>query len=150
MANLDGFDANQVDPAPDFEPIPDGKYVAAIIESEEKPTKAGTGYYLELIFQILEGVFKGRLLWDRLNLKNPNNQAVQIAQAELSAICHAVGVMRPNESCELHNLPLVIHVKRKKRQDTGEIVNEIRGYSKKEPPGPAGTAIDSTPPWRRG
>jgi hypothetical protein len=150
MADLNGFDANQFEPPRDFEPIPRGKYDAVIIESEMKSTKAGTGHYLELIFQIPEGVFKGRKLWDRLNLDNPNVQAKQIAQAELSAICRAVGVLAPKDSCELHNLPLVIHVTLKKRQDTGEIVNEIRGYSKIEPPPPSATATNSTPPWRRG
>jgi hypothetical protein len=150
MADLNGFDANQVEPSQDFEPIPAGKYPAAIMESEMKPTKAGTGHYLELRLQILGGESNGRSLWDRLNLDNPNDQAVQIAQAKLSTICRAVGVLAPKDSCELHNLPLVIHVKRKKRQDTGEIVNEIRGYSKIEPRPPSATATNSTPPWRRG
>ena len=48
MANLQGFDANQVEPSDDLEPIPDGKYVAVITDSEMKPTKAGTGNYLQL------------------------------------------------------------------------------------------------------
>jgi len=43
MANLNGFDANQVEPAAKFDPIPAGKYLAVITESEQKPTKAGTG-----------------------------------------------------------------------------------------------------------
>jgi hypothetical protein len=77
--------------------------------------------------------------------------AVQIARAELSAVCRAVGVLAPNDSVELHNLPLVLHVKCKRREDTGEITNEIRGYAKKESPPPANAqpAANSTPPWRR-
>ena len=90
MADLRGFDANQVEPSADFEPIPAGKYEAVITESEMKPTKAGTGHYLQLTFQVVEGEFKNRLLWARLNLDNPNATAVQIARAELSAICRAV------------------------------------------------------------
>ena len=66
MANLNGFDANQVEPSSNFEPIPAGKYLAAITESEMKATKAGTGNYLSLTFQILEGPLKGRLLWSRV------------------------------------------------------------------------------------
>ena len=62
MANLHGFDANQVDPASNFDPLPAGKYLAAIIESEMKPTKAGTGNYLALTFQVLDGPHKGRML----------------------------------------------------------------------------------------
>ena len=87
----------------------------------------------------------------RLNLDNPNATAVQIARAELSAICRAVGVLAPSDSAELHNLPLVINVRCKKRSDTDEIANEIKGYAKKEPPAaPAAPAsANSTPPWKR-
>ncbi|MCO6455494.1 MAG: DUF669 domain-containing protein [Pirellulaceae bacterium] len=152
MADLRGFDANNVEPAGDFEPIPAGKYLAVITESEFKPTKAGTGSYLQLTFQITDGPCANRLLWARLNLDNPNETARKIAQGELSAICRAVGVLAPNDSVELHNLPLVIHVRCKKRSDTGEIANEIKGYAKKESPQPppaAAAATNSTPPWKR-
>lgn len=152
MADLRGFDANNVEPAGDFEPIPAGKYLAVITESEFKPTKAGTGSYLQLTFQITDGPCANRLLWARLNLDNPNDTARKIAQGELSAICRAVGVLAPNDSVELHNLPLVIHVRCKKRSDTGEIANEIKGYAKKESPQPppaAAAVTNSTPPWKR-
>ena len=127
MADLSGFDANQVEPTGDFEPIPAGKYLAVITESEMKANKAGTGSLLQLTFQVIEGEHQNRLLWARLNLDHPNAVAVQIARADLSAICRAVGVLAPKDSVELHNLPLVIHVRCKKRTDTGEITNEIKG-----------------------
>lgn len=151
MANLHGFDANEVEPVSSFEPLPAGKYAAAISDSEMKPTKAGTGNYLQLTFEVLDGPHKGRLLWARLNLDNPNATAVQIARAELSAICRAVGVMAPKDSVELHNLPLVITVCSKKRTDTGEITNEISGYAKKDTPASAPAAANGSapPPWKR-
>lgn len=86
MANLDGFDANTVEPT-SFDPIPAGDYVAVIIESQMKATKASTGSYLQLEFEIIEGEYKGRHPWARLNLNNPNETAVKIARGELSAIC---------------------------------------------------------------
>lgn len=152
MADLRGFDANSVEPNGDFEPIPAGRYVAVITESELKPTKAGTGHYLQLTFQVTEGQYQNRLLWARLNIDNANAQARKIAEGELSAICRAVGVLAPNDSVELHNLPLVIHVRCKKRLDTGEIVNEVKGYSKKDsppPPAAATPAANSRAPWKR-
>lgn len=150
MANLSGFDANQIEPTSDFEALPAGKYVAMITESELKPTKSGAGNYLQLTFEILEGPYKGRIIWSRLNLNNPNATTVQIAQRELSSICRAVGVMTPGDSAELHNLPLEILVKCKKRDDNGDVTNEIRGYSRREstnsrPP----QSPTNTPPWRR-
>ncbi len=151
MANLNGFDANQIEPSASFDPIPAGKYLAAITESEFKPTKAGTGHFLQLTFHILEGPHKGRYLWARLNLDNPNHTAVEIAQAELSALCRAVGVLQPKDSVELHNLPLMISVRCKKRSDTGEITNEIGGYEKKAAPAvPASPPPGAVPPpWQR-
>ena len=152
MPNLNGFNANEVEPTTSFEPLPAGKYLAAITESEMKPTKSGAGSYLQLTFTILEGEYKNRILWDRLNLNNPNATAVKIARSELSAICHAIGVMQPRDSVELHNLPLVITVKVKKREDTGELTNEIKGYASKDAvdgQGEQAPVTDNTPPWKR-
>ena len=151
MATLSGFNANNVEPATDFEPIPAGKYQAVITNSEMKQTKSGNGSYLELTFQVIEGEYKGRLLWARLNLENPNAMAVKIARGELSSICRAVSVLEPKDSSELHNLPLVVTVKQK-ADDAGEIRNEIKGYAKKDAAQPAKPqqAANPTPPWRRG
>ena len=151
MSDLNGFNANEVDPNVSFDPVPAAKYLAVIVESEMKPTKNGKGSFLELKFQIIEGEYANRNVWARLNLDNPNQQAVQIARGQLSALCRAVGVLTPKDSCELHNLPLVIDVRCKKRQDTDELANEVKGFLKKEAPAaaPARPASASTPPWAR-
>jgi len=151
MANLGNFNATEVEPTTSFDPIPADKYLAAITDSEMRPTKSGVGSYLQLTFTILEGEYKNRVLWARLNLNNPNATAVKIARSELSAICHAVGVLQPRDSVELHNLPVVISVKVKKREDTGELTNEIKGYAPKAAAaGQPQQATSDTPPWRRG
>ena len=149
MVQLNNFDANAIDPHVGFEPIPSGKYLAIITASDLKPTKAGTGEYLEVAYQLIEGPYQGRKLWSRHNLKHPNAQTVQIAQAELSAICRAVGVLTPKDSAELHNLPLTITVKVKQRADTGEPTNEISAWTAKEAATGTVQATGNTPPWAR-
>ena len=152
MANLNNFNAHEVDPNTPFDPLPAGKYLACITGSEMKATKAGDGSYLELELTVLEGEYKDRKVWDRLCLNHPNATAVKIARGTLSAICRAVGVMQPKDSVELHNLPLVVTVKCKKREDNGEMTNEVRGYAKKESAAgrPQQAAPnDTTPPWKR-
>ncbi len=150
MANLAGFDAATVDPQQTFDAIPAGKYVAAITDSEMKQTKAGTGSYLELVFEVLEGEHRGRKVWARLNLDNPNETTVQIAKAELSSICRAAGVLTPKDSAELHDIPMVITVKQKVREDNGEPANEVRGFAKRDSAnGKPQQAQDNTPPWLR-
>lgn len=119
MANIGSFDATNVAPAEDFAPIPVGDYPAMIVDSDVKPTKARTGHYAELVFEVTEGKYKGRKVWARLNLDNPNAKAVEIAQRELSAICHAVGKLQIQDTQELHFKPLVIRVD----------IEESEGYS---------------------
>ena len=155
MATLNNFDANQVDPSVALDPLPAGKYLAVISESELKPTKTGGGKYLQLTFQIIDGEFKGRLVWARLNLENKSEMTVKIARGELSAICRAIGVMQPKDSVELHNVPLEINVGLKKRDDNGEFTNVIKGYAKKGGGGspvsaraPASVGPGSTPPCK--
>ncbi|MBE7457432.1 MAG: DUF669 domain-containing protein [Phycisphaerae bacterium] len=151
MPSLNGFDAQNVDPNFSFPPIPAAKYLAAITESQMKPTKAGGAQYLQITFQLLEGEHKGRTLWARLNLDNVNPTTVKIARAELSAICRAVGVMAPKDSIELHNIPVVITVGLKKRKDNGEMANVITGYERRDAaaPRPMPTAANGKPPWQR-
>lgn len=154
MAQLN-FNAAEVQPLEEFDAIPAGTYEAVITDSVMKPTKNGTGNYLELTVEIIAGDYKGRKLWSRLNLQNQSVKAVEIARRELSAICRATGVMNPGDSSELHNLPIMISVKTRKREDDGTVQNEISGWKAKEKPGATPTetanacASQETAPWKR-
>lgn len=110
MANLAGFDASQIPEQQEFSALPEGQYVVIATASEMKPTKSGNGQFLQFTFEVLDGPYKGRKLWARLNLVNPNQTTVDIAQRELGAICRAVGVIKPNDSAELHNKPMIVTV----------------------------------------
>ena len=112
MAYLgNAFDPNAVEPAQPMEPVPAGDYVAIITDSQMRDTKNGGGQYLELTHQVIEGEYKGRLIWARLNIRNASEKAQQIAQQQLSAICHAVGMRKAiQDSEELHNRPMAIRV----------------------------------------
>lgn len=108
MANLGGtFDATQVEPQGEYTPIPAGEYKVQIITSEMVENKAQTGQMLKLELEIMDGEQAGRKIFDRLNLDNPNATAVEIAQRQLSAICHAVGVLSVQDSEELHFKPMI-------------------------------------------
>jgi hypothetical protein len=128
MAALN-FNAAEVEPQQSFDALPPGRYEAIISESEMKDTKAGTGQYLQLTFTVVGGQHEGRKLWSRLNLVNPNATAVSIAERELSAICHCVGILVPQDSEELHDALLVIDVIQELNPMSGQQTNRIKGYS---------------------
>ncbi len=113
----------------DFEAIPRGKYVAQIIDSEMMDTRAEDGQYLNLQFQILEGDFRGRSVWARLNLDNPTAMAVEIAYKHLTSICKAIGIVDMGDDSEvLHGKPMVIKVTVKPPTAQYEASNEVKGY----------------------
>lgn len=113
-----------------FDVLPDDDYVAVIDSTEEKPVKGKPGSsYLEVRFQVTDGPHANACLWTRLNLKNDSEKASNIARAELAAICKAVGVLKPQRSEDLHDIPLTVRVRTSEREDKpGQFRNEIRGY----------------------
>lgn len=146
------FDATRVEPSTVMEAIPAGQYLVEITKSETKETKAKNGSYLELEMTVLDGDYRGRKLWDRLCLQHVNPKTQSIARANLSALCHAVNILQPKDSVELHNLPFVVNVKTRENETTGEIYNEIRGYSRREravASNNTAAADGSSAPWAR-
>ncbi|RQS39796.1 DUF669 domain-containing protein [Burkholderia sp. Bp8990] len=143
MGNLSGFDADTI-PESDFSAIPKGIYPAFAVESEKKPTKNGKGEYLQFTFEIVDGQHKGRKLWARLNLWNPNQAAVDIAQRELAQICKAAGMPRINDSSELHNIVILLHVDTE-LNDRQQEVNVIKKYESPEGGGSAAPTRQAPP-----
>lgn len=149
--NLNGFDANSVEPNASMDPLPAGWYKAVFTASEEKPTKAQTGSYLQLTAEVIEGEHHGRKIIERLNLNNPNSTAVEIAQRTLSGICRAIGVMTPRDSSDLHDKPFMVKVAVKPGSGDYDPNNEIKEYSEARG-GSAPAAASSggaTPPWKK-
>lgn len=123
------FDATTVAPQTVMAPIPSGWYDVRITESEMKPTKDGTGTRLALTLEVIGGQYNNRKLFEGLNLRNNNPQTVEIAYAQLSAICHACGVLQLQDSQQLHNVPFRVKVAIRK-DPTGqyEPQNQIKAY----------------------
>jgi hypothetical protein len=149
--NLNGFDANSVEPNASMDPLPAGWYKAVFTASEEKPTKAQTGSYLQLTAEVIEGEHHGRKLIERLNLNNPNSTAVEIAQRTLSGICRAIGVMTPRDSSDLHDKPFMVKVAVKPGSGEYGPNNEIKSY---EPCSTGSSSAEpksgaATPPWKK-
>ncbi|MDE3023515.1 MAG: DUF669 domain-containing protein, partial [Pseudomonadota bacterium] len=137
MSVVLNFDASKVAPATPFDPLPSGWYTAFITDSEAKETSAKTGYFLSLEWEVqLPAEFAGRKFYDRINLANPNPVAVEIGQKQLSAICHATGVIQVTDSAALHNRPVQVKVALRPAQTAEqsgdgkphEASNEVKGY----------------------
>ena len=171
MGFLD-FNAEEEEPNKAFEPIPAGDYQGKIVGSEVKATASGSGQYLKIEIEVLGPSCAGRKVFDHLNIQNDSPEAERIGRAQLSALCHAIGVLRVSDSNQLHEKPFAFKVAIEK-DATGQYgdKNKVKGYKKIEGaipafpaasspatsvqpanPGspPAAPAAASAPPWLRG
>ncbi|MCC6358080.1 MAG: DUF669 domain-containing protein [Phycisphaerales bacterium] len=157
MAQMD-FDANQHEPAKELAPIPEGKYPMIATASELKTTSSGNGNYLAFTYEVIDGQYKGRKLWHNFTRQNANADAVRIGNEQLSAFCRAVNVMQPRDSAQLHNIPFIGSVGVKKREDTKELKNVLKGWDSRasaavaaqQPAASGATApAGSAAPWKK-
>ena len=147
------FDAVEV--APSFEPLPAGNYKCVITDHDQKPTKAQTGSYLQLKIEVIEGHYSGRVVFDRLNLKNPNATAVEIATRTLKSIGAALQVPLHNSE-ELLDKPLMVKLAVRPASNGYEASNDVKGYASaganagyaQAAPAAAPQAA-AAPPWKR-
>jgi len=163
------FDSNDVPELEDFSPVPPGQYTGMVVGSEIKETSSG-GEMLVLEIDIQGGEYSNRKIFENLNIKNDNQQAVDIAFRKLGNLCKAVGKATIKDSEELHNKRFLMEVSVKppapyKDRKTGEermskARNEIKKYlsvtgtsSVEAATAPSSAAeakpSDSTPPWKR-
>ena len=154
------FDASGIDTSDDrggFEPLPKGKYNAMVIESTVKDTKAGTGQYLELVCQVLDGEHINRKIWHRLNIVNPNPVAENIGRKDLAVLMMNLGLPpQMGDTQELHGKPFIMGLKISQR-DGYEPSNDVSftaaapGQPTSAPmmgrPTPPPTAAVAAPPW---
>jgi hypothetical protein len=129
-----------------FDPLPEGDYVLQVIDSEVRATKSGTGQMLVLTLEVVDGSYRGRRIWDRLNIRNQNPTAQHIAENALADLCKALGIANLIESETLHYKPFGARVKVRPAEGQYGPSNTVR-YKRTTgaPPRPSGAK-----PWQRG
>ncbi len=138
--NLSDINFDEIKPEA-FEPIPNGRYEVEIVSSEQKLTKkaeasgnAQDGTMLCLRLKITCGKFKGRNVFNNLNIFNASEVAQRIGRQRLGEILDALGLTTVNESSELHGRPLVAQLKTKKGGDGYSDREEVVRYAPSKKP----------------
>jgi hypothetical protein len=142
------FDASKVAPHTPFTPLPDGTYRCHVKTASEEKTQDGTGLMLKLELGVLEPAsLKGRSVFHRITLKNKNKTAVDIGQAQLSALCRATGIITPKSAGQFAGKIVKAKIAVEKRKDTGELANRVKDIIlPEEAAGAASAAAPETAP----
>lgn len=142
----------------DFQPLPAGWYTCSITGAELKETKAGTGQYIAVRYDITGPTNEGRVVFGNLNIKNPNPKAEEIGRQQLGDLMRAIGLSKVTDTDQLIGGNLGIKLAIRKSEEWGDS-NDVKAYksvsgsaapspsAKKS--APAEGASSATPPWAR-
>lgn len=116
--NLFDVDTTGTEKMGGYEVYPPGDYPAMMISAAKKATRNNDGYFVECVYQFIEGAHTGKRFTSRMNLWNSNAQAVDIAKRELKSLRAALGL--PDNASDLTlfvNKPVVLRLNAKPRKD---------------------------------
>src|SRR5262249_20830120 len=109
------FDPSQYEGTADLVPIPPGWQPAQIVEaSREEAQNNSSSTYVLAVFEITEGKYKGRKIFQNVTLTNQNQQAVEIGQRLLTDICNAlkIGPLKNLEVLQYKPMKVRVGIKR--------------------------------------
>ena len=128
----------------DYSPLPAGWYKVRITEADIKETKAGTGNYIKVRYDVLDGTHAGRVVFGNLNLRNPNPKAEEIGRQQLSRLMLAMGLTQVTDTDQLIGGELSIKLAIQKSDQYGDS-NDVKDW-KALSNQPVAAAAGSTPP----
>lgn len=118
--------------AMDFEPLPAGSYRTTIEECEDKKTSTNKDQ-TSVKLVVSEGEFKGRVLFDNLVWTTDKGEPNKVSYGRLRAYTEAIHGKEAAQVEEIDteslvggSVEVVLQLKTRKRQDTGEVVTENR------------------------
>jgi hypothetical protein len=156
VADLSFLDLSDVVDTGTSDAVPADTYLAKIVDSDIKSTKSGTGRYVQVVWEIIEGNHVRRKIFDRFNVENLNTTASNIGKTQLKRLYAALGFDRDPQRTELlHGIPCRIKVSVKNDPQYGDS-NEVKHYERvanarpgaSMPPQPAAQSA-SAAPWNK-
>lgn len=121
------FKVGDVEPSQDFTPLPAGWYTATVANAELKATKAGTGEYISVRFDITGPTHEGRVVFANLNIRNPNPKAEEIGRQQLDQLMRSTGLASVQDTDQLIGGSCSIKLTVKHDEQYGD-GNEVKGY----------------------
>lgn len=116
--NLDEIEETEVD----ISPVPPGKYVCEIADTEVKVNSKGTGKICKVRSKIVDGEYKGKSIFMSFNVTHESTKAQQIGKGQFKSLCKSCGIASGEieDSSELHGRLFGASVKLEDRGEYGE------------------------------
>ena len=137
-----------------YEPLPAGWYTATIGGAEVKATKAGTGEYISIRYDVTGPTHQGRVVFGNLNIKNPNPAAEAIAYQQMGELMRAIGLGRVDDTDQFIGGQLQIKLDIRKSEQYGDS-NDVKAFKSLSggampmaaSAAPKAASAKASPPW---
>lgn len=147
-----------------YDLIPEGWYTVTITKADLNATKAGNGTKIDMRYDIMGPSQQGRVMFDTINIRNPNAKAEEIGRQQLGEIMRAIGLARVEDTDQLIGASLQIKIKirqpseKDKANGYTEDRNAVGGYkavdgaaapAPKAAPAASSAPAGNKPPWAK-
>ena len=147
-----GFETTQYKPSEGYTPLPAGEYPVRVSNTEKLENKKGNGHQLKVTFDVLDGDFKGRKIFNSFNLWHDSEKTRDIAREQFSGLIKAIGINPPRNHEEVRDGKVIIRLVVESDPQYGDS-NNVKGYKPLEGVAPAAAAekpaqaASSGKPW---
>jgi hypothetical protein len=146
-----------------YEPLPAGWYSASITAAEIKPTRAGTGEYISVRYDIVGPSHQGRVVFGTFNIRNASPKAEEIGQQQLGELMTAINLPQLSDTDQLIGSNVQIKLAVERNEQYGD-KNQVKAYKaaggamgasspaampRAAASAPAPAAKSSSPPWAK-
>ncbi|MFZ8889500.1 MAG: DUF669 domain-containing protein [Pseudomonadales bacterium] len=121
------FSASEAPASNDYSPLPAGWYSVRITEAELKDTKAGTGKYIKVRYDVTGGAHAGRVIFGMITVRNPNAKAEEIGRSQLAKLIRSIGLEEVSDTDQLIGGEMLVKVTIRQSEEYGDS-NEVKDW----------------------
>lgn len=139
------FSASEAPASNDYSPIPAGWYNVRVTEAELKDTKAGTGKYIKVRYDVTGGAHAGRVIFGMITVRNPNAKAEEIGRSQLAKLIRSIGLEEVSDTDQLIGGEMQVKVTIRQSEEYGDS-NEVKDWKAASGPVVAAPSSSTPPP----
>jgi hypothetical protein len=132
-------------------PVPDGSYLAEIVDQDEKENSKKSGRFVHVKWEIAEGEHLGRWVPEWINYIHESEVTQRIGEQQLKKLCDAIGIDGLADTDQMQGLRAIITVGTDKKDSSRNVVvaYEPVQNSAPAPAQKSDTEATTSRPWNR-
>ena len=131
-------------------PVPEGSYLAEIVDQDEKENSKKSGRLVHVKWEIAEGEHLGRWVAEWINYIHKSKDAQRIGERQLKKLCDALGINGVTDTeAQLQGKRAIITVGTDKNDDSRNVVFSYAPVQQSAPTTTPEAEAPASRPWNK-